>query len=82
MSATSAQSVPTRRPIHGITSRGTARARWALLTTLVVGAAGGAGISGALVHSQIRIVHDVRTVYVPVPSDPVPSGSGNVQRKV
>ncbi len=64
MSATSAPPVATRRPIHRITPPGTARARWALLTALVVGAAGGAGISGALVHSQVRIVHDVRTLWL------------------
>jgi hypothetical protein len=82
MSVTSAAPVTTRRPIHRITPPGTAGARWALFTALVIGAAGGAGASAALVHSQVRIVHDVRTVYVPVPSDPLPPASGNVQRKV
>ncbi len=74
--------VATARSINPLTPPGTARASWALLTALVIGAAGGAGISAAVVHGQVRIVHDIRTVYVPVPSDPLPPGAGNVQRKV
>lgn len=70
-----------RRTVHG-TPRGTAGARWALLAALVVGAATGAGVSGALIHSQVRIVPEVHTVYVPTPSVPMGPASGNVQRKV
>jgi hypothetical protein len=62
------------------TPRGRARARWALLAALVIGAAGGAGVSAGLVQSQVA--HDVRTVFVPVPSDPWPPAPGNVQGKV
>jgi hypothetical protein len=56
-------------------SRSTARARWALLAALVVGAAGGAGLSAGLVQSQVRTVHHVRTVYVPVSSVSEPPAS-------
>lgn len=82
MSAISTPSVATSLTTPGTTPRGTAGTRWALFAALVIGAAGGAGVSAGLVHSQVHIVHDVRTVLVPVPSDPAPLGSGNVQRKV
>jgi|tagenome__1003787_1003787.scaffolds.fasta_scaffold19713143_2 hypothetical protein len=82
MSAVSTPNVTTPRTSRRTPARGTAGTRWALLAALVIGAAGGAGISAAMVQSQVRIVHDDRTVYVPVPSDPLPAGSGNVQRKV
>ena len=62
--------------------RSTGRARWALVAAFAVGVAGGAGTSAGLVHSQVRIVHDIDTVYVPVPSNPLPPASGNLQRKV
>ena len=70
-----------RRTVHRI-PRGTAGTRWALLAALVVGAASGAGVSGALIHSQVRIVPEVHTVYVPTPSVPLGPASGHVQRKV
>jgi len=75
-------STPASRTARPTRSRGAAGPRWALLAALIIGATGGAGVSAALVHSQVRIVHDDRTVYVPVPSDPLPPASGNLQRKV
>ena len=63
-------------------SPSTGRARWALLAAFAVGVAGGAGASAGLVHSQVRIVHDVNTIYVPTPSNPLAPASGNLQRKV
>jgi hypothetical protein len=82
MSAIASPSVTTRRTTHRTALRGTTGARWALLAAFVVGAAGGAGVSAGLVHSQVRTVHDVNTVYVPVPSNPEPMAGGPVQRKV
>jgi hypothetical protein len=70
-----------RRTNHRRTRGGMAGGRWALLAALVLGVAGGAGVSAGLVHSQVRIVHDVRTVYVPVPTVPMAPASGSVQRK-
>jgi hypothetical protein len=80
MSAISTPPVTTPLTTHRTTPRSAAGASWALLAALVIGAAGGAGVSAVVVHSQVQTVHD--TVYVPVPSAPGPLGSGNVQRKV
>jgi hypothetical protein len=78
MSAISTPSVTTPLTTRRTTPQGTAGARWALLAALAIGAAGGASVSAGLVHSQVR----TRTVFVPVPSDPLPPASGNVQRMV